>query len=224
MLSKSELRDVAFWSEGLSEVEFERVRRGLTEKACAAGSTICHRGDRLDYWTGVGSGLLKISAVSKSGKAITFAGVGPGGWFGEGTILKKEPRKYDLVALRDTRLLLLNQATFDWLFENSVGFNRYLVRQLNERMGQFIATIEYDRLLAPAGRVARHIAWLCNPVLYPKSGPLIEIGQEELALLVGVSRQVVNKCLQELEAEGLLSVARNGVTVKDRQRLQVYGE
>ena len=91
-------------------------------------------------------------------------------------------------------------------------------------MGQFIATIEYDRLLAPAGRVARHISWLCNPVLYPKSGPLIEISQEELALLVGVSRQVVNKCLQELEAAGLLQVSRNGVTVKDLHCLGVYGE
>ena len=169
-------------------------------------------------------GCSKSRPFPRVGKAITFAGIGPGGWFGEGTVLKKEPRKYDLVVLRDTRLLMLNMTTFDWLFENSVTFNRYLVRQLNERMGQFIATIEYDRLYGPAGRVARHIAWLCNPVLYPKSGPVIEINQEELALLVGISRQAVNKSLQELEAAGLITLARNGLTVRDAGGLSIYGE
>ncbi len=59
-----------------------------------------------------------------------------------------------------------------WLYENSVAFNRFLVEQLNERMGQFIATIEYDRILDPKARVARNLSWLFNPVLYPRIGPL----------------------------------------------------
>jgi CRP-like cAMP-binding protein len=54
-------------------------------------------------------------------------------WFGEGAVLKKEPRRYDLVALRDARLAMTERATFLWLFENSVAFNRFLVEQLNER-------------------------------------------------------------------------------------------
>lgn len=224
MFSEKDLLAVAFWAEGLTAAERDRARRGTTEKLFEAGDTICHRGDRLEYWTGVASGLVKISAVSRSGKGMTFAGIGPGGWFGEGSILKREPRKYDLVALRDTRLILVAQPTFDWLLEHSVSFNRYLVRQLNERMGQFIATIEHDRMLEPAARVARHIAWLCNPVLYPKSGPLIAISQEELALLAGVSRQVVNRCLQEIEAAGLIAVGRQGITVKDLGRLGGFGE
>lgn len=223
-LTKSELLEVAFWTDGMSEPELDRVRGALSQKTFAAGSTICHRGDRLDYWTGVVSGLLKISAVSKDGKAVTFAGVGSGGWFGEGSVLKKEPRKYDLVVLRETQLVLLNQATFDWLCHHSMHFNRFLVRQLNERMGQFIATIEYDRLMAPASRVARHISWLCNPILYPRSGPLIAINQEELALLVGVSRQLVNKSLQELEAAGMLTLQRNGLLVRDRAGLAEFGD
>jgi len=119
---------------------------------------------------------------------------------------------------------MMSQATFEWLFEHSVAFNRFLVRQLNERMGQFIATIEHDRMLGPAARVARHIAWLCNPVLYPRSGPTIEISQEELALLAGVSRQSVNKCLQEIEAAGLVKVERTGVTVLDVGGLFRFGD
>jgi CRP-like cAMP-binding protein len=154
---------------------------------------------------------------------MTFAGVGAGGWFGEGTVIKQEPRKYDVVALRDTHLALLNRATFMWLFENSVGFNRFLVHQLNERMGQFIATIEHDRLHDPMARVARNLAWLFNPVLYPNTGTYIEITQEELALLAGVSRQVANKALQTLEQAGLVRLERGGIRVADLTTLGSYG-
>ena len=54
-----------------------------------SGTYICHRGDRFDYWTGVVTGLVKKSAISASGKAITFAGAGAGSWFGEGTVSGK---------------------------------------------------------------------------------------------------------------------------------------
>ena len=223
MGARDDLRQIAIWADALSEAEAARAIKGVAERSYPAGAYICHRGDRLDHWTGVISGLVKISAISESGKPMTFAGIGAGGWFGEGTIIKDEPRKYDLVALRDTRFAMLNRPMFIWLFENSVGFNRFLVHQLNERMGQFIATIESDRIHDPAARVARHLAWLFNPVLYPNAGDHIEITQEELALLAGVSRQVANKVLVALEANGLLVTERGGITVPDLEALGRYG-
>lgn len=218
-----ELRRVAFWADVLTEAEAQRAIKGVSERRYPAGSYVCHRGDRLDQWTGVLTGLVKISAVAESGKAMTFAGVGAGGWFGEGTVLKDEPRKYDLVALRDTRMALMSRPTFMWLFETSVGFNRFLVHQLNERMAQFIATIESDRLHDPTARLARHLSWLLNPVLYPNAGAFIEITQEELALLAGVSRQVANKGLLSLEEAGLVATERGGVKVLDIEKLARYG-
>jgi CRP-like cAMP-binding protein len=218
-----QLRRIAFWAGALTEAEAARALAGITERRFQAGSYICHRGDRLDAWTGVLTGLVKMSAISRDGKAMTFAGVGAGGWFGEGTVIKNEERKYDLVALRDTVLALMNRATFMWLFDTSVGFNKFLVHQLNERMGQFIATIEHDRIHDPTARVARNLAWLFNPVLYPDVGSHIEITQEELALLAGVSRQVANRALQQLEGAGLLRLERGGITVVDVGALAGYG-
>ena len=220
--AKDELRGLAFWADALTAEEAERARRGITERQYPAGAYICHRGDKLDPWTGVVSGLVKISAISASGKAITFAGIGAGGWFGEGSVIKGEPRKYDLVALRTTRLALMNRPTFMWLFDNSVGFNKFLVTQLNERMGQFIATIEHDRLHDPTARVARNIAWLFNPVLYPRLRDHIEITQEELALLAAVSRQIVSRALKILEEKGMLRAERGGLTVIDVEGLATY--
>ena len=80
--------------------------------------------------------------MSRAGKAISFAGFIAGAWFGEGSVLKHEPRRYDAVALRDSRFALMDRATFLWLFESGAAFNRFLVAQLKERVGQFIALLE----------------------------------------------------------------------------------
>lgn len=66
------------WAAELPEDEYVRTRRSIVERNYSKGAYICHRGDRLDHWTGVVSGLIKISTISASGKAMTFAGVGPG--------------------------------------------------------------------------------------------------------------------------------------------------
>jgi CRP-like cAMP-binding protein len=217
------LRRIASWSHDLTEKELEQARRGIVEKDFAKGTYICHRGDRLDYWTGVTAGIVRFGTTSQSGKTVTFTGLRTGSWFGEGTMLKNEPRQYDLIALRDTRVALMNRSTFMWLFENSVAFNRFLVRQLNERLGQFIALVEYDRSLDASARVARNIASLFNPVLYPDAGMHLEISQEEIGLLSGLSRPVTNKSLQALEAKGLLRLERNGLTVLNLEGLRDFG-
>lgn len=223
MISAERLREIAFWAADLSERECEQARRGVVEKAYAKGAYVCHRGDRLDAWTGVTAGLLKLSAVSRNGKAVTLAGIRVGGWFGEGTVLKNEARQYDLVALRDTRMALMDRATFFWLFENSVAFNRFLVKQFNERLGQFIALVEYDRMLEAPARLARNVAWLFNPVLYRDLEMHLDISQEEIGLLSGMSRQMANKSLQILENKGLLRVEHGGITVLNLERLASYG-
>lgn len=224
MIPADHLRRIAFWSLDLSEAEVEQARRGIVEKAFSKGAYICHRGDRLDAWTGVTDGIIKLSTVSRGGKAVSLAGVRAGGWFGEGSLLKDEARRYDLVALRDTRLALMNRNTFFWLFENSAAFNRFLIRQFNERLGQFIALAEYDRMLDAPGRLARNIAWLFNPVLYRDLSMHLDISQEELGLLSGMSRQVANESLKLLEGKGLLRIERGGITVLDLDRLSRFGD
>lgn len=222
MAAKHDIVAGALWAAELTPPEIERAKTGFTTRRFPRGGYICHRGDRLDYWTGVVTGLVKISAISRDGKAMTFAGAADGGWFGEGSVLKDEARRYDIVAVRDTELAMMPRATFMWLFENSVGFNRFLVRQFNERMGQFIATIEHDRILNNRARVARTLAWFFNPVLYPQTRSEIEISQEELALLAGLSRQIVNRSLQELAAERLIRIEHSKIAVLDLETLQSY--
>ena len=94
----------------------------------------------------------------------------PGGWFGEGTALKREAYRYNIQALRNSVVAGLPVDTFHWLLDHSIGFNRFVMNQLNERLGQFIAAREIDRMNNPDVRVARSLAALFNPVLYPGRG------------------------------------------------------
>ena len=224
MIAHDYLRRIAAWSRELNEREIEVARAGIVEKSYSADEFIFMRGDHFDFWTGMVSGLARMGIVSRGGKETSFTGLTAGSWFGEGSVLKNEARRYDVVALRDTRLALMDRATFIWLFENSVGFNRFLVRQLNERLGQFIALVEYGRTLDVTARLARSIASLFNPILYPDLTPHLQITQEEIGALSGISRQNANRCLNRLEQEGLLRLEYGGVTIIDLERLRHYGE
>lgn len=219
MITLDALTRIAPWSTGLTEEERARAAKGIVEKTTPKGGYVCHLGDRLDCWTGVIDGLLKLSTVARNGKAMTFAGVSSGGWFGEGSLLKNEARRYDVQALRDTRTAMMDRATFLWLFENSTGFNRYLVRHFNERLSQFMAQVEFERTLSVTERLARNIAWLFNPVFYPYAGEHLVISQEELGLLCGASRQSANSALRLLEGAGLIRLEKGGITVIDIEKL-----
>jgi CRP/FNR family cyclic AMP-dependent transcriptional regulator len=121
----------------------------------APGELVCRVGRPVTYWFGVLDGLLKMSNDSALGMPITFTGLPPGGWFGEGTVLKREIYRYNIQALRHSVVTGISVATFHWLLDRSIGFNRFVMMQLNERLGQFIAAREIDRLNSANERVAR---------------------------------------------------------------------
>lgn len=210
------------WAAELSARQRERVVADMSMRRYRAGATVLHKGGTATAWVGIVDGLVKINSVSLEGRTVTFTGVPGGGWLGEGSLLKSEARKYDVVALRDSEVAFLPRATFNWLLDTNIGFNRYLLRQLNERLSQFIAMVEYYRLLGPDARVARCLAELFNPILYPGIHPQLRISQEELGYLSGISRQRANLALRRLSAAGLLEVEYGGVRICDLDGLRRY--
>ncbi|MFT4196216.1 Crp/Fnr family transcriptional regulator [Ottowia sp.] len=208
------------WLPHLSAAELDRVAAELRVSEAAPGDMICRVGRPVTYWFGVIDGLLKMSTDTAGGQTITYTGVTAGGWFGEGTALKREPYRYNIQALRTSRVAGLPVDTFHWLLDHSIGFNRFVMNQLNERLGQFIGTIEADRTPSPEQRVARNLAALANPVLYPGVGERLRITQQELAYLVGLSRQRVNEALKALAAQGLIEIEYGGLRLVDLAALR----
>ena len=223
--SASRLRrmlEASAWARALPAAELDRIASETPVRACPAGGLVCRKGESVEHWIGIVDGLVKMASVSAEGKPMSFTGIGTGGWFGEGSLLKDEPRRYDIVALRDSLVAYMPKATFTRLLDHHLPFNRFLLVQLNERLGQFIGQVEHDRLHGPEARLARSLAGLFNPVLYPGIGPTLPVSQEELGQLVGLSRQRVNQALKVLEQKGLLRVDYGGVTVRDLAGLRDF--
>ena len=208
------------WIYLLSAQERERATEDLKIADANPGEYICRIGRPITYWFGVVDGLLKMSSDNAEGQTMTFTGVPPGGWFGEGTALKRETYRYNIQPLRKSRVAGLHVDTFHWLLDHSIGFNRFVMNQLNERLGQFIAAREIDRMTNPDIRVARSLASLFNARLYPGVGEVLRITQQELAYLVGLSRQRVNEALSALEAQGAIRVEYGGLRVLDLAALR----
>jgi CRP/FNR family cyclic AMP-dependent transcriptional regulator len=208
------------WLGALQPAERERAVPEIKVGDALPGDYVCRVGRPVTYWFGVVEGLLKMSNDNEQGQSITFSGLPPGGWFGEGTVLKRESYRYNVQALRKSVVAGLPADTFHWLLDHSIGFNRFVMNQLNERLGQFIAAREIDRMSNPDLRVARSLAALFNPVLYPGVGEILRITQQELAYLVGLSRQRVNEALATLQEQSIIQVEYGGLRVLDMPALR----
>ena len=219
LLTEAEI-DAITWLKLLTPEERERAVQDLKISDARPGEYVCRTGRPVTYWFGVLDGLLKMSTDNADGQTMTYTGVPPGGWFGEGTAIKRECYRYNIQALRNSSVVGLHVDAFHWLLDHSLGFNRFVMNQLNERLGQFIAAREIDRLNSPNSRVARSLAALFNPVLYPSLGPVLRITQQELAYLVGLSRQRVNEALTTLADSGAIQVEYGGVRVTDLKALR----
>jgi CRP/FNR family transcriptional regulator, cyclic AMP receptor protein len=215
----AELADIP-WLKTLQADERTRAIDDIKVVNVGTGELLCRVGRPATFWFGVIDGLLKMSNDSSRGVPITFTGVPPGGWFGEGTVLKREVYRYNIQALRKSVVAGISVETFHWLIDRSIPFNRFVMQQLNERLGQFIGAREIDRMNDPDVRVARSLAALFHPTLYPGVGSLLRITQQELGYLVGLSRQRVNEALHALQGLGLIRIEYGGLRVLDLDGLR----
>ncbi|WP_408431383.1 Crp/Fnr family transcriptional regulator [Paraburkholderia sp. RL18-101-BIB-B] len=211
------------WFRALAAEHQALVLASADAEHLEGGAWIARRQEPSDYWIGVHSGLIKLAIYSPSGRSCTLSGVPRGGWFGEGSVIKRELRKYDVAAIQPSLVMFVPSETFHTLLESSLPFTGFVIRQLNNRMGEFIASIQNSRLLDVDARVAQSLAQLFNPDLYPDTGRTLAISQEEVGLLAGVSRQRINQALQNLERLQILHLSYNQIDVLDLERLGAFG-
>lgn len=205
------------WFAALPDDSRARLLDRILTQAGRKGEVMLAAGTPVKGWYAVLSGLVKLQSTSSEGRVSAFLGVPDGEWFGEGSVLKTEPRRYDVIALRDTVLLCLPRAEFDSLLADCLPFNHFLVTHLNRRLGQAMTIIEAGRLRSPEQRVALYL----SRVFWQGRRRLV-LSQEELGHLAGLSRQTVNRALKSMEQLGLVSLEFGRVAMLDEQALAAY--
>jgi len=207
------------WLGGLTQEEIERVCRDMRIESIEAQALICRDGTAALWWLGVIDGLVAITKDYPDGRQTTLIGMPTNVWFGEGTLVKHDQWRFDARTLRRSTIAKLPIATFEWLLHRSIAFNRFVLDQLNARLGQFVEGRELDRSLDTDGKVARSLSMLFN-TSHSHGPDLVWITQDELAALCGLSRQRVNRALRQLEKEGLVKTRYGRIQVLDLQGLQ----
>lgn len=178
------------------------------------GDVLLRDREPVQGWYAVLSGLVKLQTQTPDGRLSVFLGVAAGDWFGEGSALKAENRRYEVVALRETSLMCLPLPVFEELRLTSLEFNQALVVQMNKRLSQSMAIIEAGRVCSPQQRVALYLSRL-----FWNGMKRLNLSQEELGHLAGLSRQTVNKVLKRMEQDGLVALDFERVTILDEAAL-----
>jgi CRP/FNR family transcriptional regulator, cyclic AMP receptor protein len=197
------------------------LRETTTERLAAPGDYIARAGEPCLHWYGLLQGFLQMYVVGADGSETTLYCLREGQWGGEGSLLKKELRRYDLRALTPAHIFLVPVATFETLRQSSIAFNHFLCDIMNERMGTFVGMLEASRLHGPDQRVAKGLLMLANHAA--NDAQEISIPQHELALICGLSRQRVNMAISEFRRAGLVRTdIHKGILVVDVPRVRAY--
>lgn len=224
--SASILRDVvrgAAFARSLGVAELDRIERDMQARQVDAGGHLAWKGDAVEHWIVVIDGMVKVEATAADGRRTTLIGVTGAGWLGESALLGDGRWPFDVIATQPTTVGLMPRATFEWLLDTSLAFNRCLLDQLNARLRQFASRCEHVRFCEANRHVAHCLAELYDPRLCPGTERRLGLSQDDVAHLAGISRPTAHRALHELELQGVLSVAYGAITVHDPEALQRLG-
>ena len=202
----------------------DRVIADAYETTHERSDVVALNGEVVHSWMYVAEGIVKIVKVGSTGRVLRFPNVAKGGWIGEAAIATDSVRRYDVVAGEHTRILHIPAETFRLLLQLSPEFNQFIIGHLSQRLYQFMGLVEADRLTDPIARLAHVIVDLHNPELCSMTCTGINLSQEELGEIAGLTRQRTNLAVKALEKRGALRVHYRGVLVKDLAALRRFGE
>ncbi|MEY4754028.1 MAG: hypothetical protein RJA44_1703 [Pseudomonadota bacterium] len=191
------------------------------------GVQIAARGSAPLEWIGVASGAVRISSVSLSGKEIALTYVEPGIWFGDIALFDGLPRTHDATTHGPTALLTVRKPDFHALLQRHTELYEALLRLNCRRLRLMFDSFEELNTRPLAARLARQLLVLARSYGIHEGEEIrigLQLAQEDLAQLVGASRQRVNQELKSFEREGALRIEPARLVVLSRERLLAIAE
>jgi len=213
------------WFSSLSPTLRHDILRCAYVKRYQDGDMIAARGEPPEVWLACARGAVRVSSTSVSGKQITLTYVEPGIWFGDVAIFDGDQRTHDCYAHGDTTTLNVAKADFRKILSQHSEFYEALLRLQSRRIRQLYGLVEDLNTLPLRARLAKQLNHLVRSYGVPcLSQPdairiSLQLAQEELAQLLGASRQRVNQELKQMEREALIRIEAGGLLVLDRTGL-----
>jgi len=215
------------WFSKLSPPLRDDILARAGVRRLADGAMLSARGAPAEDWVGVAKGAVRVSSVSLAGKQVTLTYVEPGTWFGDIALFDGMPRTHDASAHGETTLLSVRKADFKSLLATHVELYDALLRLNCRRLRLLFDAVE-DLATRPLGsRLAKQILLLARSYGVAQGDEIrigLQLAQEDLAQLLGASRQRVNQELKGFEREGAVRVEPTRLVVLSRQKLLAIAE
>ncbi len=213
------------WFSSLSPSLKHDILRCAYVKRYKDGDLITARGEPPEEWIACAKGAIRVSSTSISGKQITLTYVEPGIWFGDVSIFDGDRRTHDAYAHGNSTILCVAKADFRKILATHAELYEAMLRLHARRIRQLYGLVEDLNTLPLRARLAKQLTHLARSYGVPglNNGSEVRIGlqlaQEELAQLLGASRQRVNQELKTMERENVIRIEPGGLVICDRPAL-----
>jgi len=198
------------------------LSESMASEKLSKGKVLFREGQEGDRLYVVVQGKIKLGTTSGDGRENLLGIFGPGQMFGELSLFDPKPRTATATAVTDSRLVSLAYDAVIGLVTSHPQTSLEVLRRLAQRLresNEIVSDLVFDDV---PGRVAKQIMNLGERFGTLKDDGLHvnhDLTQEELAHLVGASRETVNKSLADFAARGWVKLQPRGVLVTDVERL-----
>ncbi len=213
------------WFSSLSPSLRHDILRCAYVKRYPSGTLICARGDPPEEWIACAKGAVRVSSTSISGKQVTLTYVEPGIWFGDVSIFDGDRRTHDAYAHGECTVLCVSRADLMKILSQHTELYEAMLRLHARRIRQLYGLVEDLNTLPLRARLAKQLLHLVRSYGVADLSNAKELrislhlAQEELAQLLGASRQRVNQELKAMEREGSIRIEPGGLIIRSSEAL-----
>jgi CRP/FNR family transcriptional regulator, cyclic AMP receptor protein len=199
----------------LAPTDTQVLTRHGTVRSYPANAILINEGDLTDSLYVLLEGQVKVFASDESGKEVILGILGPGEYFGELSLVDDAPRSASVMTLGPVKLMMITKSEFKHcLAENpDMAFN--LIRALTREVRALTDNIKSLALMDVYGRVAHTLLDLA----VEKDGKLVveqRLTHQDIANMVGASREMVSRILKDLSTGNYISVDNRSITINEK--------
>lgn len=205
------LKNISLFS-GIDEESLRYLEKVAVKKSFSKNTILFTKGDETDSLYIIKSGRVKTIIIDEDGKEMILSTQGPGEYFGEMSLIDKEPRSATIMTKTPTQMLIVHREDFLKVFNANPDMVYELFKVLLKRLRKSTDKVESLAFKDVYGRIAGLLTQLAKP---KDDKWMIEdtLTHREIAHMVGASREMVSKILKELTTGGYISTCKKQITI-----------
>lgn len=186
-----------------------------TTRSYPANTVLITEGDSTDSLYIILEGEMKVYVSDDQGKEAILNILGPGEYFGELALLDDAPRSASVMTLAPSKVMIVSKADFKRCLASNPELAYNLIISLTQQIRSLTDSVKNLSLMDVYGRVAHTLLELAKE----KDGKQIieqKLTHQDIANMVGASREMVSRILKDLSNGGYISVNKNCITINEK--------